>query len=224
MEHALKLKTGLVAAVIGACRSPSKRMEYIELLQNEGITVHVYGFCGNYTYCLDHKKPLNAGCDIKDLSLRYKFILSFENSICSDYVTEKMYEAMLYNWIPIVRGGADYKTLVPKHSVIDASNQPASELARVIRTLDADDNEYLKFFQWKKTTAAHVFYGWDACMLCQKLRRALNAMNETRLYRNFNSSFGFANEKSAKAGLLPKTYTNLSNWWYTQSNCVVGNS
>lgn len=52
----------------------------------------------------------------------YKFYLSFENSICVDYVTEKFYNALLFNTVPIVYGGADYSRLAPNMSYIDIRN------------------------------------------------------------------------------------------------------
>ena len=49
----------------------------------------------------------------------YKFYLSFENAVCVDYVTEKFYNAFLFNMVPIVYGGADYTKLAPNMSYID---------------------------------------------------------------------------------------------------------
>jgi alpha-1,3-fucosyltransferase len=39
----------------------------------------------------------------------YKFYLSFENSLCSDYVTEKFWKILNFNIVPIVLGGANYE-------------------------------------------------------------------------------------------------------------------
>ena len=57
------------------------------------------------------------------------FIVAFENSFCSDYITEKFWSCLLYGNIPIVLGGlsdTDYKNQrVPPHSYINADNYPS---------------------------------------------------------------------------------------------------
>lgn len=53
----------------------------------------------------------------------YKFYLAFENSICRDYVTEKLYNSLLFSTVPIVYGGADYDAIgLPPNSYIDVRN------------------------------------------------------------------------------------------------------
>ena len=53
----------------------------------------------------------------------YKFYLSFENSICPDYVTEKFYNPLLFTTVPIVYGGANYEAIgAPRNSYIDVRN------------------------------------------------------------------------------------------------------
>jgi alpha-1,3-fucosyltransferase len=42
----------------------------------------------------------------KVIATEYKFFLAFENSICKDYVSEKLFSILEYNIIPVVYNGA----------------------------------------------------------------------------------------------------------------------
>ena len=53
------------------------------------------------------------------LESNYKFYISFENSLCSDYVTEKFFNILKYNIIPITLNGADMSEIAPPKSYID---------------------------------------------------------------------------------------------------------
>ena len=37
---------------------------------------------------------------VRDMEAGYRFYLSFENSVCADYVTEKFFRILHYNVIP----------------------------------------------------------------------------------------------------------------------------
>ena len=50
----------------------------------------------------------------------YKFYLSFENSVCEDYVTEKYYNIMQRTIIPVTYNGANMSLYGPPHSSINA--------------------------------------------------------------------------------------------------------
>ena len=76
------------------------------------MPVDIYGDCGT------HKCPQNVGC-FQYISDTYKFYLSFENSLCKDYVTEKFFQAMSHNILPIVYGVADYIEIAPPKSYIN---------------------------------------------------------------------------------------------------------
>ena len=53
------------------------------------------------------------------LESNYKFYISFENSLCSDYVTEKFFNILKYNIIPITLNGVDMSEIAPPNSYID---------------------------------------------------------------------------------------------------------
>ena len=54
--------------------------------------------------------------------------MSFENTFCTDYITEKAFNVYNdLNVIPVVRGGANYSKLLPSGTYIDASDFPSPE-------------------------------------------------------------------------------------------------
>ena len=76
----------------------------------------------------------------------YYFYLSFENSICADYVTEKFFNAMTKNIVPIVFGGTDYhgSAGAPPHSHINAFKdfKDPKQLALYLHSLIEDHEKY----------------------------------------------------------------------------------
>jgi hypothetical protein len=50
-----------------------------------------------------------------------RFYISFENAICKDYITEKTFNALKLNTIPIVLGGVNYMAELPPGSFINAA-------------------------------------------------------------------------------------------------------
>ena len=108
----------LVAWVVSNCNKvTSNRMEYVSKLKNY-IQVDVYGKCGDFQ-CANHSGIFP--CDYK-LGTNYKFYLAFENSICVDYVTEKLFNTFLLPIVPVVLGGANYEKYAPKHSYINVAH------------------------------------------------------------------------------------------------------
>ena len=61
------------------------------------LKVDIYGGCG------PNNCPNNGDCHAY-LEQNYMFYLSFENSICEDYVTEKFWKVLNGNLVPIVLG------------------------------------------------------------------------------------------------------------------------
>ena len=63
--------------------------------------------------------------DCKEIiSKKYKFYFAFESSLCKDYVTEKFFEILPYDIIPVVYGYGSYSTYVPKSGFINALDYP----------------------------------------------------------------------------------------------------
>jgi len=121
----------------------------------------------------------------------FKFYLSFENSLCRDYVTEKFFQIIDRRIVPIVFGGADYKSIAPEGSYIDATKIGARKLAELLHTIDRNDELYNNFFRWKdfhnvvkdrRIIARRVF-----CQLCKRLNEDNRAV---QIYRDFEKWWG----------------------------------
>ena len=165
-------KNKSVAWMVSHCKTASQRELYVEELRNY-IDVVVYGKCGRIDCVRNEEHWLSDSRCYKMLEQNYKFYISFENSICSDYVTEKFFSILQYNIVPVVYGGADYSQIAPVHSYIDASKYTAKELANYLHQLNDNDTLYNEYFWWKdhydieagvEQMARHAF-----CDLCAKL-------------------------------------------------------
>ena len=77
-------KTKLAAWFVTNCYARNGRSQYVEELQKH-MNVDIYGACGQLS-C-----PRSSSKCYDMLKTDYKFYLSFENSNCKDYITEKLY-------------------------------------------------------------------------------------------------------------------------------------
>lgn len=86
---------------------------------------------------------------------RYKFYLSIENNNCDDYVTEKIQRPYSVGVVPILDGPKDYsRFLATNHSSIRLDDFATSkQLAHRILELDQDDAAYMKYLDYKESTA-----------------------------------------------------------------------
>ncbi|KAK4026756.1 hypothetical protein OUZ56_015783 [Daphnia magna] len=167
-------KTGQAVWMVSHCGTHSLRETYVREL-SKFIPVDTYGACGNLSCPLSKSNYVSDPTCYDTLQSKYKFYLSFENSICNDYVTEKFFEILRHEMIPIVYGGANYSQLAPAHSYIDALDFTPEMLASYLQLLDANDTLYNEYFWWKdhyrveagvQQMARHAF-----CDLCKKLHQ-----------------------------------------------------
>jgi len=104
---------------------------------------------------------------------KYKFYFSLENSLCKDYVTEKLFEALKYNVVPVVFGGANYSSFLPKNSYIDINNfSSVKQAAEYLEELNNDRGKYLEYFEWKtkyRVLNSKRDFNNAHCDLCQFL-------------------------------------------------------
>ena len=161
-------KTQLVAWFVSNCRSASMRECYVEELARS-IDVHIYG-CGHKYSCPIKRK---AYCDGTLLNTTYKFYLSFENSLCSEYITEKVYRILELNVVPIVLGYSNYSDILPPRSFIDVRDYDTPKaLAEYLLFLDNNDAMYNEYFRWKgEYTCTKYAYRRAGCVLCEYAHR-----------------------------------------------------
>ena len=105
-----KGKTDFLAAIISNCARSGPRLKYIFQLRNY-VKVDLFGKCGRK--CPIYFKNTKIKSDCKEIiSQSYKFFLAIENSICNEYITEKFFDILKYNIIPVVMGGGNYEYYV----------------------------------------------------------------------------------------------------------------
>ncbi|KAG7158173.1 alpha-(1,3)-fucosyltransferase C-like [Homarus americanus] len=148
--------------MVSHCSTHSGREFYVKKLQ-EYLPVDVYGLCGDLR-CDKNNKDL---CYADVLRPKYKFYLSFENNMCDDYITEKVWLPMNYGLVPVVFGGANYSRFLPPHSYLDATQMTPAQLATSLIRINSSSQEYGRYHLWRRYW--QVLQHLPMCELCQKL-------------------------------------------------------
>ena len=74
-----------------------------------------------------------------------------------DYLTEKFYNLLPYNVIPVVLSGANMTAHVPPHSYINIRDfNTTAQLAQYLHTIDKDDKLFASYFWWRDYYAVKV--------------------------------------------------------------------
>ena len=173
----IRSRNGTVAWMISHCsKGGSIRMSYERELR-QYVDVDVYGRCGSRVCSKDSTHEC-----MQNMEKNYLFYLAFENSVCTDYVTEKLFRTLRYDLVPVVMGGANYAKLLPPNSYIDVRNfTSAANLAEYLKHLQKNPEEYLTFLQWKNDFIIEDEYSPKRmCQLCDLLH------SNTPLLRDFD--------------------------------------
>lgn len=168
-------RTRKIAWFVSRCDAQSKRQKLVTEMQKY-MEIDIFGRCGN----LSCPRSKSDDC-YKLLDKNYKFYLSFENSYCKEYTTEKLFNILERNIVPIVYGHNNYLEIAPPRSVIDVSDyKNVSSLMQHLKYLDENVEEYLKYYEWKKNF--EVQKPSPLCELCKKLNEPL----VQKVYGNIN--------------------------------------
>uniref|UniRef100_A0A7E4UVR0 Fucosyltransferase n=1 Tax=Panagrellus redivivus TaxID=6233 RepID=A0A7E4UVR0_PANRE len=168
-EALINGKTKGVAWFVSHCNTQSHRETLVKELQKH-IQVDIYGSCG----------PLNCrkGSSCEKIDTDYHFYLSVENSICEDYITEKLWNQGYGNTvIPIVLKRKLVEPYAPPGSFIafdDYENLEA--MGKHLNQLMKDKVAYSKYFDWRRDYIVIYLNGlahdalerpWGFCQLCR---------------------------------------------------------
>ena len=90
---------------------------------------------------------------------QYKFYLALENSITTDYVTERVFHALVRGVVPVYLGAANVVDFMPaEDAIINISDfDSPRDLADYLHQLDRDDAAYGKHLRWKQTELSPQF-------------------------------------------------------------------
>lgn len=145
------LSTGkaLAAAFLSNCDTNGDaryRLDYLRELSVH-MSVDSYGSC-------HHTPGLPTNATFAEVVNDYHFVLVFENSILDDYVTDKYYEALTSDAVPVYLGAPNLSEFFPDPAstkiVIETRHYPdPANLAKYLKLLAMNDKEYLEFFEWR---------------------------------------------------------------------------
>ena len=145
--------------MVSHCQTQSKRETYVKQLQQH-LTVDILGKCGTLRCPYDlERRPKNATISRREACYRllaqtHFFYLSFENSLCEDYVTEKFWYALRAGIVPVVMGPEReaYERVAPPHSFIHVQDFPGpAELAAYLIFLTHDRTAYEQYLDWRSS-------------------------------------------------------------------------
>ncbi|XP_056008940.1 glycoprotein 3-alpha-L-fucosyltransferase A-like isoform X2 [Ostrea edulis] len=168
----------------GHCPVPSKRKAFAQEL-GKYMHVDLFGKCG--TRPCGTRSTLLSQC-LMNVARDYNFYLSFENTICPDYTTEKLFNLYLYDLeiIPVVNGPDNAADYLPNGTYINALHfASAKELAQELLEIGSNEKKYIKYLKEKDryfdVGNGEVFS--DAmCQICEKVAKNPKRKSKTWNY------------------------------------------
>ena len=170
-------RENLVAGVISNCKFQWRTKYITELMDH--VHIDQWGKCFKNTVGDFWKNRRAKSFEELKLDLLtenpYKFLMSFENTVDPDYITEKIFDSFLTRTIPIFYGDKAVFDFSPaNHSLIYANNYTPKELAEVIKRIGNNDTLYSEFFKnWDlvKLHKLHKRYCSEdyVCTICRKV-------------------------------------------------------
>uniref|UniRef100_A0A1I7T178 Fucosyltransferase n=1 Tax=Caenorhabditis tropicalis TaxID=1561998 RepID=A0A1I7T178_9PELO len=156
---------------VSHCQTNSKREEFVRKLEKY-VPIDTYGGCGPKKCQRGDKK-----CDTM-LDTDYHFYVTFENSICQDYVTEKLWKSGYQNTIiPLVLKRKLVEPFVPPNSFIAIDDfKSVKEMGDYLNYLMNNKTAYMEYFDWRRDYKVVFLDGshhdvlerpWGFCQVCR---------------------------------------------------------
>ncbi|KRX77732.1 Alpha-(1,3)-fucosyltransferase C [Trichinella sp. T6] len=173
-------KTKMIGWLGSNCKAASKRYLYMDELKKH-IDLDIYGKCG-LDKCAKTELIYTEEDPCEQLFRRdYKFYLAMENSVCNDWVTEKIFNRINMVSIPIIFNRSIYEAHVPGDAFIAADDfDSPQKLADYLHKLASNDEKYIQYFEWRKHYETVTFpdgVNSGFCRLCQHLTDEKNNGN-----------------------------------------------
>ncbi|XP_030625673.1 GDP-fucose protein O-fucosyltransferase 3 isoform X1 [Chanos chanos] len=151
-KNVLRQTLAPIVYVQSDCDPPSDRDVYVQELMRY-VQVDSYGQCLHNKDLPSHLRDSTSmeEQDFYHLLAQYKFILAFENAICDDYITEKLWRPLKLGVVPVYYGAPNVHLWLPSNRsviVVDPNEKPEN-LAQYLKRLDKNDWEYLTYLEWK---------------------------------------------------------------------------
>ncbi len=166
-----------VAMLISSRVDRSGRRAYARELSRH-IPIDSFGrFLRNQTLPVDSWRPTKL-----DLIAHYPFTIAFENSIATDYVTEKFYDPLVAGSVPIYLGAPNVEEFAPgDHCYINVKDHASPRaLADFLRALLEAPDAYDEFIEWKRRPLRPAFVSFLDCQRSHPLLRLCEAVGRAR--------------------------------------------
>lgn len=175
-QTSFKDKPRGIAGMISNCVDQAQRYKLVYELQKY-LKIDMFGHCYNNP-CGNMKTPKEKTCE--DILRKYKFYLAFENSHCKDYVSEKYWESLNRNQIPIVNWKVKQDDIAIPGSYINIYHfKDVMSFSEYITEVMNNETLYKTYFKWKSRYAFR-----EPCVTCEICRLLRDRTMKAQVYHD----------------------------------------
>ncbi|KAK3596044.1 hypothetical protein CHS0354_032569 [Potamilus streckersoni] len=163
-------KSKFMVGAISNCKDPGRRYLLVEEM-SKYLDFTMFGQCYNKNMCGTSWRDGNVACN-EELN-KYRFYLAFESNQCKDYITEKYWNALDREQIPIVNWKRkDILSGYIPNSYINVYDFPSvKDFAEYIKLVNSNATLYNSYFEWRNYFSLDLTLRVSWCNLCEKLHK-----------------------------------------------------